>query len=299
MSTGTPQDDINEHRRRMRRSTRVSHPAYRLWDELMDSAENGRCLLGQEGLGASLGWPVRTVRRYERELERLGIIRILRDGRQHVYELTVRVPKLGVQPLLPPDPVEELLEETEEEAVDVQRAMVEERNRPRRKVRKARKVDPALGGNAGQMSDKPPPPGTRIVSAKPLVPKHPIDLLNLMIDEVELKYGKRAAGTIGRTLNTEMRGKLRRAVLDKYDDPSLVIAMVRVLVWDWEVIRQECWPYTKANYPNIDRLAKHHAELAAATPTGFEWAGDLRGAVDTYANRYLRREDDDPDELFG
>ncbi len=74
--------------------------------------------------------------------------------------------------------------------------------------------------------------------------------------------------------------------------------MVRLLVWDWEVIRNACFPFRPNDeIPGVDALVQYHSKLAPAISSGFRYEGAYRGASRTYARRYLNTSESDPYEL--
>jgi hypothetical protein len=93
-------------------------------------------------------------------------------------------------------------------------------------------------------------------------------------------------------------GQIRNTILRKYP-PDIVLAMLRVLVWDWEIARTTIFPFRPERpIPLVENLVQYAADLAAATSTGLSYRGDRRGAVNTYRDRFLEQkekvEDDNP-----
>jgi hypothetical protein len=132
-----------------------------------------------------------------------------------------------------------------------------------------------------------PPEGTKTVEATPPPTWKPEDVLALLRGEIEEKYGAKACRGIPRALTSKQRGMLKNAVLAKFD-PDVVISMVRVLVWDWEVARTSCFPYrAQIRVPTIEALVQYQETLSAAVSTGLKYDGGIRGSWDTYAARYL------------
>lgn len=133
--------------------------------------------------------------------------------------------------------------------------------------------------------------------AGPPPPQTPSDVLELLKWEIEQKYGRDAAESV-RTLSAQEAGQIKRAILSKYS-PKVVVGMIRVLVWDWEVARGACWPQTMALYPAIEHLVKYRTVLSGAQTRGFDYTGTRRGTHNTYHSRYLSKtaatpECDDP-----
>ena len=83
-------------------------------------------------------------------------------------------------------------------------------------------------------------------------------------------------------------GKIKRAILTKYE-PKVVLRMIRVLVWDWEVAREVCWPPRKEHkFPDVESLVLYRVALSGATITGFDYTGARRGEPNTYYMKYLK-----------
>jgi hypothetical protein len=135
------------------------------------------------------------------------------------------------------------------------------------------------------MHDKPPPP--EVVTASPPALKTPEDVLTMFADEIRSKYGDAAFDTIDLNLEIDARKKIEHGIIAKFK-PHIVIGMIRVLVWDWEVIRETCWPHQpKVNYPRPEFLMVYRPAIASAVPTGFDYTGAIRGSHTSYAQRYL------------
>jgi biotin operon repressor len=180
-------------------------------------------------------------------------------------------------------------------------------SRPTRKRVKPRKGSPALVSGDGRARapfpeaqggsqsasdvqfDAPPPP--------PPV-EAPEDVLRLLKGEAETRWGKQATHGYAMELSGELRGKVTNVLLRKYP-PDVILAMVRLLVWDWEVARGVCFPFRKdVRYPDLLSLVQYAAELASRIETGFDYMATRRGALNTYHDLFIRKipfiPDDDP-----
>ena len=128
---------------------------------------------------------------------------------------------------------------------------------------------------------------SKTIEASPPPPEQPEDVLALLRSEVEAKYGPKACSGMPLTLRKQDRGKVRNVILNTFST-KVVISMVRVLVWDWEVARSELFPpKTQVKIPTIEALVQYQEALAANVASGFEYKGTRRGARKTYAARYL------------
>jgi hypothetical protein len=139
---------------------------------------------------------------------------------------------------------------------------------------------------------------TNEVEVSPPPPHEPEDVLRLLRGEIEEKYGSRACRGIPHDLTKKQRGQLRNAILKKFT-PDVVISMIRVLVWDWEVARTTCFPFRhQAPIPTIEAFVQYQEILSSAVTTGLKYDGARRGEWNTYSSRYLQDEnpidDDDP-----
>jgi hypothetical protein len=143
-----------------------------------------------------------------------------------------------------------------------------------------------LSGDGLRTASKPAQ-GVKVVEASPPVPSKPEDVLALLRGEIEAKYGARSCRGIPLNLTRKDRGSLRNSILNKYAG-DVVICMVRVLVWDWEVARATIFPYrTQVKIPTVEAMVQYQETLAAAIETGLKYDGGIRGTWTTYANRYL------------
>lgn len=164
-----------------------------------------------------------------------------------------------------------------------------ERQRRRNKRRK-NAADPKLVSTAGEgRRSSPQPPGaTKSVEVSPPPPETPEDVLRLLRGEIEKKYGSKACLVMPHELTSKDRGMLRKVILKKFTS-NVVIAMIRVLVWDWEVARSTCFPYrVQMPIPSIESLVQYQEVLSACVTTGLKYDGARRGEWITYASRYLK-----------
>jgi hypothetical protein len=166
------------------------------------------------------------------------------------------------------------------------------KRQPRRKKRGKRAPSPALVSAAGdtRRSASGAPGGPDTVQVGPPPPTDPEDVLALLRGEVEEKYGAKAIRGMPMELTRKDRGMVRNVILAKFP-PDVVISMVRVLVWDWEVARSECFPFRpQVPYPTVEALVQYQESLASSVETGLNYSGTRRGAWNTYANRYLKED---------
>lgn len=157
--------------------------------------------------------------------------------------------------------------------------------------RKRRSPDKSLTGIASSLHKGPvsPAASAQYVEASPPPPETPNDILNLLRSEIAAKYGDEVSAPCGMALSGKERGQLKSGILAKYA-PDVILAMIRVLVWDWEVVRSVCWPPRKESVlPDINHLVIYRIPLSGATTTGFDYTSIKRGAHTSYANRYLNQ----------
>jgi len=161
---------------------------------------------------------------------------------------------------------------------------------PRKNPRQKRGVsDDILGRPPGRglRNAGKPPHGTKVIQAGDPPTWKPKDVLSLLRGEIEAKYGADAVKVMPMSLTGADSGKVKNALLNKYA-PDVVMAMIRVLVWDWEVARTACFPFRpQVKYPTVEALVQYQETLAAATQTGLNYDGAVRGNRKTFASRYL------------
>jgi hypothetical protein len=132
----------------------------------------------------------------------------------------------------------------------------------------------------GATFDPPPPP--------PPVDS-PEDVLELLRGEIEEKFGAEASRGLPMEITGKQQGQIRNTILRKYE-PDVILAMVRVLVWDWEMARMVCFPERHTvTYPVLDALLQWTKELAARVSTGFTYTGIRRGAPNSYCALFINR----------
>jgi hypothetical protein len=130
--------------------------------------------------------------------------------------------------------------------------------------------------------------GTKVDSFEDPPTKTPEDVLALLRGEIELKYGSKAVAGVPMGMKRDLRSMVRGAIINTYQDPKVIMSLIRILVWDWEVVRAECWPHRpRQAVPCLRSLVQYHERLAPQISTGFTYSGAMRGKNDTYASRYL------------
>lgn len=140
-----------------------------------------------------------------------------------------------------------------------------------------------------QFDAEPPPPPVET----------PEDLVWLLKGEIQRKWSdEHALVGFAEELSGKLRGQLTNTILRKYT-ADVILKMVRVLVWDWEVARGVCFPFKKdLRYPTTESLVQYAGELAARINTGFDYMATRRGALNTYHDLFIRKipfiQDDDP-----
>ena len=178
----------------------------------------------------------------------------------------------------------------ETEPEDPSGLMEDHETQVRKNTRKKRGPDQVLVSLSGKglMAASKPPQGTKVVQPEGPPPETPQDVLALLRGEIEAKYGKKFIRGIPRNLSGKEKTQISRGILAKFD-PDVVISMVRVLVWDWEVARSSCFPYRpQVEIPTIEALVQYQETLASAVQTGLKYDGGIRGTWVTYASRYLK-----------
>lgn len=151
-----------------------------------------------------------------------------------------------------------------------------------------RNPDPRLVGNPGVLAkaSQEAIQTTKVVEARPISPSNPSLILELLRHEIREKYGEAKVLGVDENLSGKEIGQLKHLL--KKHAPEIVIDMIRVLVWDWEIVREKCFPRASTPIPSVQYLIWYRAELAGAITEGFEWSGQRRGATKTYRNRYLQ-----------
>ncbi len=129
-------------------------------------------------------------------------------------------------------------------------------------------------------------------------PKTPEDVLQLLHDEIVGKYGSTMALGVPMGVTKQDIGQLKNCILTKYR-PDAVLAMVRVLVWDWEVARSSIFPKKEQQrLPALGDLVRYRDALAGAIATGLIRTGNYLGERKSYSAKYVdpnvKLHDDDP-----
>jgi len=108
----------------------------------------------------------------------------------------------------------------------------------------------------------------------------------LLRDEIRLCFGEDSArGLLPPSRKTANQIK---TWINGGFDPKVLQGMIRVLVWDWRVIRETVWPKQSGSpHPQINDLVSYADRLASAVTSGFAYPNSLRGVENTYADRYL------------
>lgn len=167
---------------------------------------------------------------------------------------------------------------------------------PRRPRRQQRASSPDL---ITSRAKKPKVPYPEAQGSSTFVPKGRIEsevtpppvetargLLSLLRGEVESKWGQKATRLLPTDpleLPRDLQEKLKSAILNKYSS-DVILDLVRLLVWDWEVARGVCFPFRPTTpYPDPLALVQYHKELATRVNTGFDHsANEHRGKRNTY-----------------
>jgi hypothetical protein len=120
-------------------------------------------------------------------------------------------------------------------------------------------------------------------------PETPSDVLRLLRDEILEKYGEKNASGVPSALSGKQAGQIKSVLLRKYS-PRTVLSMIRLLVWDWEVARQECFPKRfEMRIPDVDSLVQYATTLASNIGNGFMYGMHQRGTINTYRRLYVRK----------
>lgn len=126
----------------------------------------------------------------------------------------------------------------------------------------------------------------------------PTGLLRRLRDEVERRWGARALRGFPSEITPKLAGQIKGVILGRYS-PDVIEDMIRLVVWDWEVARGECFPFRKEDrYPSLLALIQYAEVLAGKITTGFLYPSHSRGAVNTYRDLFIEKkeivDDDDP-----
>lgn len=92
------------------------------------------------------------------------------------------------------------------------------------------------------------------------------------------------------------RKQLRLSILDY--EPEDVVEMIKVLVWDWEAVRCNCFPFMKNRpIPTIENLWKYHHDLFSCIGIGMTDTRESR--VSNYKRKYVEDNKDESDNDGG
>jgi biotin operon repressor len=117
----------------------------------------------------------------------------------------------------------------------------------------------------------------------------PYEVLLLLKGEMESRWGRKGTHHLPMELSGDLSGRIKNVLLSKYP-PDVILSMIRLLVWDWQVAREQCFPFRKgAQYPDVLALIQYAAELAVRIETGFVYTSNYRGAVNTYHDLFIRK----------
>lgn len=161
---------------------------------------------------------------------------------------------------------------------------------PKRRPRKKRAPDKGIVTTKGEarraVSGRSG--STKSVEVSPPPPKRPEDVLRLLRDEIDEKYGSKGVKGLLIELSPKEKKQASNVLLSRFA-PDVVISMIRVLVWDWEVARSTCFPYRHGTpFPTFEALIQYQELLSSAVTTGLKRDGANRGIRNTYRRRYLK-----------
>lgn len=183
--------------------------------------------------------------------------------------------------------LDELLSEDNVVPSDVKRRKRVKKQTPP-KERSKRSAKKALVGIEGSLAEahRKAVAGSKYTNATPPPPESPRDLLELLRSEIREKYGDKAA----RALDSDPTGKDSKScnttILSKFT-PDVVMKMVRVLVWDWEMVRTQYPPAPLVKHPRLEHLVRYRAILSTSVDSGVDYDQKLRGNPKSYANKFL------------
>lgn len=107
--------------------------------------------------------------------------------------------------------------------------------------------------------------------------------------ELRLRHGEQINAMLPATLSKKERGQFRNLIQNRFNSTQLT-NMVRVLVWDWEEIRQIGFPrMPRQPYPNVNALVLYADLLVQHVLTGVPSADAARRGRSGYAERYLSK----------
>lgn len=121
----------------------------------------------------------------------------------------------------------------------------------------------------------------------PWPPETPQDVLAAFNYDMSVRHKEAVRPILVWSLNKTQSGQVR-TVLGPYS-PEQIRDMIRVLVYDWEAIREKWWQRPNTAYPTFDDLFRLHKDLCASIATGVASGVGQRGRHDTYARTFLRK----------
>lgn len=143
-----------------------------------------------------------------------------------------------------------------------------------------------------------PPVGQKVVGATSPLPTKAKHVLAHLRGEIEAKYGPKGVKGLPFRVTGAQKGQIENTLLNVYE-ADVVVSIIRVLVWDWEIARRTFFPYHSEDFPTIEALVQYREKLAPAVTTGLRYEGGMRGTWNTYRSRYLKDEGpQEPDDPF-
>lgn len=115
-------------------------------------------------------------------------------------------------------------------------------------------------------------------------------LLQTLNAEIVKRLGDRVAPLLRVKLTPKERG-LAKSVLSVYTGAQL-LALVRLLVWDWEPVREELFPpCPQQQFPTMLDLGRWHNTLSTMIGRGYVSRNPIFRGRRGYADRYLSEVD--------
>ena len=185
------------------------------------------------------------------------------------------------------DDLDELLEEEEELPTPEKKNRKSRKSvNPRPRGRKSAKID--LVGVEGGLATahRKAVVASKYEEATPPPPWTTEALLELLRSEIREKYGDQAARSLEFSASGKDKKSCQNTILSKFS-PEVALKMVRVLVWDWEMVRTQFPPAPLVKHPRLEHLVRYRAILSTSVDTGVDYDQKLRGSPKSYANRYL------------
>ena len=142
---------------------------------------------------------------------------------------------------------------------------------------KPRRRDRSSGGLFAVASQRPAPARP----ARPIPPTSSASVFAAFKDEVQKRW---PTASVPVNMTGKVAGRLNKEIVRVYE-PTDVIEMIRVLVWDWESIRGAVWPYRPSQpHPCAENLADYASTLVGCIGKGH--TGDAEHRVSKYRERY-------------